>query len=228
MGEYLYLNQEDKFIISKLNSINVKSREFELIMNVYNQALEQVFEQLEIIKNSLLEMYGEEIINNIRKRIKSPISIINKMKKKNYEINYKNLIENIKDIAGIRIVCLIKDNIYFLAEIINKLPNINIVEIKDYIKKPKKSGYSGYHMIVETPMEIEGKKVPIKVEIQIRTMAMDFWASNEHKLKYKNKKKISFIDSKKLQIYAKFLNRLDNKINKLYKKQEVVLKEKYY
>ena len=107
---------------------------------------------------------------------------------------------------------------------IKQLPNIRIIKEKDYIKHPKESGYSGYHLIVETYVDIEEKKIPVKVEIQLRTMAMDFWATNEHKMKYKGTKKLSFVDSKKLTIYAKIVNFLDDKIMKIHKKQEITYK----
>lgn len=187
-------------------------------MEIYKQALKQVITQLEEVKEVLHNYYGYEIINSICSRIKTPQSIINKMKKKNYKHTYKNLVRNINDIAGIRIICPLKNNIYEMVKIIEKLPNIKIIKRKDYITKPKESGYSGYHLVVETPVEIRGRQVPIKVEIQIRTMAMDFWATNEHKIKYKNNKKLSFFDSKKLTIYAKILNVIDNQIMKISQK----------
>ncbi len=200
--------------------VNCKEKNFESLMSIYQKALEQVYGELNLIKEKTAELYGYDIISNITKRIKTPDSIVNKMKKKNYEINYKNLIENINDIAGIRVICPMKSNIYNVIDIINKMPNIKILKIKDYISKPKKSGYTGYHIIVETPIEIGEKEVPIKVEIQLRTMAMDFWATNEHKMKYKTKNKLSIVDSKKLTIYAKLLNFLDDRIAKIYQKQQ--------
>ena len=99
------------------------------------------------------------------------------------------------------------------------MPNMKVIKTKDYITKPKQSGYSGYHLIVETPVQVEQKVLPVKVEIQLRTMAMDFWATNEHKVKYKTDKKISNLDSKKMVIYARILNFIDTKISKLYSKQ---------
>lgn len=221
MDDDLYLSQEKGMISNGLVTIDVKAKEFDLIMDIYKQASEQVYKQLEMVKNALYKVYGIDIISTINMRIKTPTSIINKMKKKNYDMNYKNLVENINDIAGIRVISPVKDNIYSLVEIINKLPNVKVIKTKDYIKKPKKSGYSGYHLIVETPVEVQGRNLPIKVEIQLRTMAMDFWATNEHKLKYKTDKKLSIFDSKKLQLYAKLLNILDDKITKMYQKQKI-------
>ncbi len=172
-------------------------------------------------KNGLNQIYNYNIINNISKRIKTPESIKNKLEKKNYEHNFRNMIDKISDIAGIRITCPLKSDIYNVIDIIDELPEFEIIETKDYLSKPKKSGYSGYHLIIETPIEVEGKTVPVKVEIQIRTMAMDFWATNEHKMRYKSNKKLSIIDTKKLTAYAKIINILDDKIMEIYHKQEL-------
>ncbi len=205
---------------SGLVPINVGGRNFNILMSLYDKALEQVEEELTQIKKSFNKIYGYDIINNITTRIKTPNSIVNKMQKKHYEMNYKNLIENINDIAGVRVTCPLKNDIYKTVNVIKQIPNVRIIKIKDYIKKPKESGYSGYHLIVETDVEINGEIIPVKVEIQLRTMAMDFWATNEHKMKYKSTKKLSFWDSRKLTIYAKLVNFLDNKIMRIHKKQE--------
>ena len=190
-------------------------------MSIYEKALNQTFDTLLKVKNGLNKVYNYDIINNISKRIKSPKSIINKMEKKQYEINFKNIIDNINDVAGIRITCPIKSDIYEVINIIRQMPNIKIIEQKDYITKPTKSGYSGYHIIIETPVEIDEQKVPVKIEIQIRTMAMDFWATNEHKVRYKTNKKLSRLDSRKLTTYAKIINILDEKIMEIYNKHEI-------
>lgn len=205
---------------SGLVPISIGGRNFNILMSLYDKALEQVKEELTQIKKSFNKIYGYDIINNITTRIKTPNSIVNKMQKKHYEMNYKNLIENINDIAGIRVTCPLKNDIYKTVNVIKQIPNVRIIKIKDYIKKPKESGYSGYHLIVETDVEVNDEVIPVKVEIQLRTMAMDFWATNEHKMKYKSTKKLSFWDSKKLTIYAKLVNFLDNKIMRIHKKQE--------
>ena len=190
-------------------------------MNIYEMALNNVFESLTKIKDMLQEVYGYNTISSISKRIKTPNSIVNKLEKKHYEVSFENMIENINDIAGIRLTCPVKKDIYTMIDIIGKMPNINVIQTKDYISKPKKSGYSGYHMIISVPVEYNGKEVPVKVEIQIRTMAMDFWATNEHKIRYKSSKKLSILDSHKLTAYAKIINVIDDKIMEIYNKQEL-------
>lgn len=199
--------------------IDIKEKNFELLMKIYQKGAEQVLEELQQMKEGMSNLYGYEVINNITARIKTPSSIIRKMKKKNYPLTYQNLIEKINDIAGVRIICPLKNDIYTIVNLIEQMPNLKVIKAKDYLKKPKKSGYSGYHIIVQTLVTVEGAKLPIKVEIQLRTMAMDFWATNEHKMKYKTNKKLSFIDSKKLTIYAKILNLLDNRMMQICQKQ---------
>lgn len=199
--------------------IRVQDKTFEMLMVVYQSALDQVVNELMQIKISMNEIYGYEVINHITSRIKTPESIMKKMKKKKYEPNYQNLIHNINDIAGVRIICPLKSDIDTIVNIIEKMPNMKVIKSKDYITKPKQSGYSGYHLIIETPVQLEEKVLPVKVEIQLRTMAMDFWATNEHKMKYKTNKKMSHFDSKKMVVYAKILNFIDAKISNLYAKQ---------
>ncbi len=205
---------------NQLVPINVKEQEFQKIMRIYEMAMVQVRDDLEDIKNNLSNNYQYDVINNINCRIKTPDSIIKKMKRKQYDLNYKNLIENVDDIAGIRVVCPFKSDIPKVVEILEDNPNLEILQKKDYITKPKKSGYSGYHIIAQTPVNIGDAFANVKTEIQIKTMAMDFWSSTEHKLKYKAKNKLSKADSKKMVRYAKIINKMDNEIMKIHKKYE--------
>ena len=200
-------------------------------MSIYEKASIQVLQMLGGVQKEYNNIFNKNIINHTTSRIKEPKSILNKMKKKNLELNYKNLVDNINDIAGVRVVCPMKDDIYTIVKIIENVPNWNLICEKDYIKNPKKSGYSGYHLIVEVPVKITSdenedkaylkNQIFVKVEIQIRTMAMDFWATNEHKMKYKTNKNLSFIDSNRLKLYARIINVIDNKFAKINKKHEI-------
>lgn len=205
---------------NQLVPINVKEQEFQKIMRIYEMAMTQVKDDLENAKNSLSNFYQYDVINNINCRVKTPDSIIKKMKRKQYDLNYKNLIENVDDIAGIRVVCPFKSDVFKVVKIIEENPKLEILQKKDYITKPKKSGYSGYHIIAQTPVNIGNAFANVKTEIQIKTMAMDFWSSTEHKLKYKAKNKLSKTDSKKMVKYAKIINKMDNEIMKIHKKYE--------
>ena len=128
------------------------------------------------------------------------------------ELTYKDMIENINDIAGIRIVCPLKKDIVTIKEFLKKLPGVNVLKEKDYITNPKKSGYSSYHLILEVPVMLAKQNIYVKVEVQIRTIAMDFWASLEHKAKYKSDEEISKKESKEWINCAKMINKLDNKM----------------
>lgn len=205
--------------------IKKEYNEFEIIMLIYKKALNDTVEKFTHLKQLLNEHYKYEVITNITSRIKSPESIAGKMRKKKIEINYENMIQNINDIAGVRIVCNYKEDIYKIRNIIANQKDIKILKEKDYIKKAKKSGYSAYHIIVEMPVKIKEEIIHIKVEIQIRTQLMDFWATAEHKVKYKPKKKLSNIDSFKLYIYAKIINMINDKMFKIYKKQNTNVKD---
>lgn len=205
---------------NQLVPINVKEQEFQKVMRIYEMAMLQVKSDLENVKDDLKNSYNYDVINNINYRIKTPNSIIKKMKKKQYDLNYKNLIENVDDIAGIRVVCPFKSDISKVVKIIEDNPRLEILEEKNYIDTPKKSGYSGYHIIAQTPVNIGDAFANVKTEIQIRTMAMGFWSSTEHKLKYKAKNKLSKSDSNKLVKYAKMLNKMDNELTKIQKKYD--------
>ena len=209
--------QENLKLLS-LVPIDVQEKKFQTLMLIYEKAMIQAKEELEGFKTSLKEIYNYDVISNIESRIKTPDSIVKKMKKKNYDLNYEELIKNINDVAGIRIVCPFKTDVQKIRDIIEKNSNIEIIEVKDYINKPKKSGYSGIHLICQTPVNLGDNVAKVKVEIQIRTMAMDFWSTTEHKIKYKAKNKLKLIDSIKMVQYAKIVNKLDEKITKINSK----------
>lgn len=200
--------------------INIESKQYNDLLKIYEIAMHQVADTMNSIKERLNNMYGYTIIEKIDSRVKSKKSIMNKIKKKGIAPTYKSLVDNVDDIAGIRIICPLKDDIFFIKQIIQNIPNLNIIEEKDYIYNPKKSGYSAYHLIVETPVTINEETVIIKVEIQIRTVAMDFWSEMEHEIRYKTDNNLSKLDSNKLTWYAKALEKLQSKIIKIYRKHE--------
>ena len=210
-------NQKNLKLLS-LVPIDVQEKKFQTLMLIYEKAMTQAKEELEGFKISLKEIHNYDVISNIESRIKTPESIVKKMQKKHYDLNYEELIRNINDVAGIRIVCPFKTDIFKIKEVIEKNSSLEILEIKDYVNTPKKSGYSGLHIIVQTPVNIGDTVVAVKVEIQIRTMAMDFWSTTEHKIKYKAKNKLSIIDSIKMVQSAKIVNKLDEKITNINSK----------
>jgi len=205
----------ENFLENKEQTLDVKEEPFDKLMFFYKSALSQLTTQMNIIKDEFRIMYNYDLIDHIDTRIKEPKSIIKKMEKRKYEKTYINLIEKINDIAGMRIVCTLKDDIFLIKKLIKQLPDIHILKEKDYVTKPKESGYSSYHMIVEVPVKLTQKTVYVKCEIQIRTLAMDFWANFEHKVRYKKETDVSKKTSNELIACAKMINKFDNKMMEL-------------
>lgn len=182
-------------------------------MSIYSLSIEEINK---IIKEMEVKYKELNLIDHVKCRIKSPKSIVNKMKKKKYNLTYKEMINKVNDIAGIRIICPFQENVYIVRELLLEDPNIRILNEKDYIQSPKKSGYSSLHLIVEVPVKTDMGKIYVKAEIQIRTMAMDFWASLEHELKYKNNN-VTKAASKRLLKAAKVMKKLDYEMSVLAK-----------
>lgn len=202
--------------IFKNANIEKQGEEFNKLMFLYSSALKELETKINIMKEQFKYFYDYNLINNIKTRIKEPNSIINKMKKKNYELTYQNMIDYINDVAGIRVICPLKQDIFIVKEIIKSFPNCSVIKEKDYITQPKKTGYSSYHLIVEYPVNFEQTVIPVKVEIQICTMAMDFWSNLEHEIKYKPSQKVDSKISKELISCAQLVNKLDDKMMKIY------------
>ena len=155
------------------------------VILVYNAALKEIGTKLEILNEEFKHVHRYNPIEHIKSRIKTSESIVKKLKRHGYESTIENMVQYVNDIAGIRVICSFTSDIYRIAEMISNQNDIKILSIKDYIKNPKESGYKSYHMLVSIPIFLSDRKVDTKVEIQIRTVAMDFWASLEHKIRYK-------------------------------------------
>lgn len=155
------------------------------LMSYYKCAIMEVETKFKVLDEQFSLRYDANPIETIKTRLKSPESIMRKMKKKGLPFTTDAIEENITDIAGIRVICSFKKDIYKLAKCLLQQDDIILVEKKDYIENPKESGYRSLHLIVEVPIFLEDEKRPMKVEVQLRTIAMDFWASLEHKLRYK-------------------------------------------
>lgn len=152
---------------------------------VYSAALRQIETKMEILNDEFQHVHQYNPIEHIKARIKTPESIVKKLKRNGYESTIDNMVKYINDIAGIRIICSFTSDIYRIADMISDQRDIKVIAVKDYITFPKASGYKSYHMIVTVPVYLSDRTVDTKVEIQIRTVAMDFWASLEHKIHYK-------------------------------------------
>lgn len=190
------------------HQIDIKSDDYKKVIFLYNSVIKELKTKIEILNDEYKYFHEYEPIEYVTTRLKSPESILGKLKRKNYELTYENMLEKVNDIAGIRIVCNFKDDVYNIVEAIENFQDIRILEKKDFMKKPKSSGYMSYHMIVELPISFSKGVIYVKAEIQVRTLGMDFWANLEHKLKYKNSK-ITKKQSKELEKYAKVINNID-------------------
>lgn len=188
-------------------------QEINNIMINYMCALKRLETQIEIINDEFQYKNNHNPIEHIKTRVKSVDSIIAKIKKYDIEFSTENIIEYVNDLIGARIVCCFKSDIYKIVEIIKKSSVLEVIKEKDYIKNPKESGYASYHLIVNVPVNLSTGIVKIKAEIQIRTIAMDFWASLEHKLNYKFSKNISNSLKEELVENSKMVNKLDKRMN---------------
>lgn len=182
---------------------------------LYNSALKEVKTKVEILNDEFQQVHQYNPIEYVKARIKTPESIVKKLKRHGKESSIENMIRYINDIAGIRIVCSFTSDIYKLAEMIGKQRDLTVVSVKDYIKNPKDSGYKSYHMLVTVPIFMSDRVVNTKVEIQIRTMAMDFWASLEHKIYYKFEGNAPDYISKDLKECSDVVSMLDAKMLQL-------------
>lgn len=182
------------------------------VMFLYKSAIKEVGTKLEILNDEFQYVHQYNPIEYIKSRIKSPESIVKKLKRNGYESSIRNMVEHINDIAGIRLVCSFTSDIYRLAEMIGKQNDLTVVSVKDYIKHPKESGYKSYHMLVTVPIFLSDRVEDVKVEIQIRTMAMDFWASLEHKIYYKFEGNAPEYISRDLRECSGIVSMLDEKM----------------
>lgn len=161
------------------------TKQFDNLMMMYRCAIREIETKLRVLDDEFSIKYNRNPISSIKTRIKTPQSIYNKLELNGFEFTEENIRTQLNDVAGIRVICPFIDDIYTVADLIMEQDDIHVVRIKDYIKNPKANGYRSYHMIVDIPVFFSTGKTPMRAEIQIRTIGMDFWASLEHQLRYK-------------------------------------------
>ena len=189
------------------------------LLLVYKFAVEEIKTKLNILDEEFGNIHDYNPIEHVRYRVKKPNSIIEKLERLGLEPTIENAKNNIFDIAGIRIICAFSADIYNVVELLSKQSDIKIVDIKDYIKNPKENGYRSLHVHIEYPVFLSSGTVPTRVEIQLRTIAMDFWASIEHKIYYKYREKAPGEIQNKLVECAGMISSLDNRMYQI--KQEI-------
>ena len=165
--------------------INENIRPMNELMAYYRCAIMEVETKFKVLNEEFSLQYDRNPIEGIKTRLKSKEGIVRKLNRKDLPFSLKSIEENIKDVAGVRVICSFPEDIYMLADCLLNQDDIKLIEKKDYIKNPKKSGYRSFHLIIEVPIFLKNEKRRMKVEVQLRTIAMDFWASLEHKLRYK-------------------------------------------
>ena len=176
---------------------------------VYNSALKEIGTKLEILNDEFQHVHRYNPIEHIKLRLKTSESIVKKLKKYGHESTIENMVEYVNDIAGIRVICSFTSDIYRIAEMLGGQNDIKVLSVKDYIKNPKPSGYKSYHMLVTVPIFLSDRIVDTKVEVQIRTVAMDFWASLEHKIHYKFEGEVPTHIERELVECANMVSELD-------------------
>ncbi len=186
--------------------------EWKKVMLMYDSALKEINTKLEILNNEFKLNHQYNPIEHITSRMKSPQSIAKKLRHNNRELTVENIVKYINDVAGIRIICSFTSDIYRIADLIAAQSDVNVLKVKDYMMCPKPNGYTSYHMIISVPIYLSETMVNVKAEIQIRTIAMDFWASLEHKIYYKFEGNAPERISKELKECAEIVSFLDHKM----------------
>ncbi len=193
---------------------------------IYNAALKMMETKMEILNDEFQHVHRYNPIEHIKARIKTPESIVKKLKRDGHESTIDNMVKYVNDIAGIRIICSFTSDIYRIVDMISEQRDIRVMAVKDYITFPKASGYKSYHMIVTVPVYLSDRTVDTKVEIQIRTVAMDFWASLEHKIHYKFEGDVPEYIKSELVECARMVSDLDVRMLKLNEEILAITRER--
>ena len=201
----------------QLQRIKQFKEEMTRFMMTYKFGLDEMNTKLMILQEEFQHFHDYNPIEHIKSRIKTPESIIQKMYRKNLNMSLDSVKHHIHDIVGFRVVCSFVSDIYRLSEMIQKQKDVTLVTCKDYIKNPKPNGYQSLHLIVSVPVFMSDREENVFVEIQIRTVAMDFWASLEHKIFYKYNKSVPDHLLQELQETAAIVNQLDHRMEELHK-----------
>lgn len=195
--------------------------EFQRLMAYYRCAMMEIETKFKVLNEEFSLQYDRNPINSIKTRLKKMPSIIEKMERKNYPMSVSAIEEYLNDVAGIRVVCSFPEDVYCLANALLKQDDIFLLQKKDYIANPKENGYRSLHLIVSVPIFLENEKRMMKVEIQLRTIAMDCWASLEHQLRYKKDKDFTKEMEQELYECAKMSMELDSRMDRLRNEADI-------
>lgn len=219
-----------------LNFMQQNKKPFDLLMSYYECAIMEIETKFRVLNHELSLEYDNNPIESIKTRVKSYDSILKKIRRKNIPLNLQAIEENLKDIAGVRVICSFPDDIYKLAESFLKQDDITLIERKDYIKNPKPSGYRSLHLIVQVPIFLQNEKKMVNVEVQFRTIAMDFWASLDHKMRYKKELSDEEVEILQEELYDcakqsaaldERMQRIRDRITQKREKEAILLEDKH-
>ena len=213
---------QKEIISDPFSSINMDEeitdtlQEFLTLQQVYDAGIKEVRTKLEILDDEFRVKHDHNPIHHMEYRLKSVKSILGKLEKRGLEVSLESIVINLTDIAGVRVICNYVSDVYKIADLLIKQSDIKLIKKKDYIKHPKENGYRSLHLVVEIPIFLAEKVQPIPVEIQIRTIAMDFWASLEHHLRYKADNEVPDGVRDELIDCAKTISHLDYKMQGIH------------
>ena len=226
-GNAIRVTESETFTLIQLEEERQKLKKKELLKNMLTDsefsiqgqcAINLMMTKIDIINTFLLMKTGRNYIQMKTGRLKSYDSVCKKMQKKGLDMNFAQAVEKINDLIGVRAVCAYVDDIYKVADLIQKQQDIRIIKIKDYIKQPKKSGYQSLHLILEIAIPFQNENQWVKLELQLRTAAMDYWANLDHQLRYKRGQKQAAVINEELKQCASMISQLDQKMLAIRKK----------
>lgn len=181
----------------------------------YSAAMREVQTKLEILDDEFQARHKRNPIHHMQSRMKSIQSMMEKLQRKHFTISMDSAVENLRDIAGIRVICSYVQDVYTVAALLTNQDDVTLVEVRDYIKHPKANGYRSLHLIIEIPVFLQEGRITVPVEVQLRTIAMDFWASLEHSMRYKANDMIPEDISQELQQVGEDIAVLDQRMQSL-------------
>lgn len=214
-------DEEEGLILSRAGDYLDMARHYKQIMMFYEAGIDQLTAKLEILNREFQLCNDRNPIENVKSRIKSQESILRKMEKQGLPLTFGYMMDYIHDVAGIRVICPFITDVYQIARLLIGQPDVELVQIKDYIREPKENGYRSLHMIVTVEVHFSDRRKKVPVEIQLRTIAMNFWASTEHQLRYKKERNFTEEIHRQLKECADIMAEADQRMQKLAENLEV-------
>lgn len=217
----------DFFAIDKLSQHDEElllesAMQLQQVMMLYEAGIREIKTKLDILSDESRISGKPSPIDSIKSRIKTPRSIIHKLKRRGFPITLQSMMENLNDIGGIRVICPFIEDIYVVADMLIRQDDLALIERKDYIENPKPNGYRSLHLILQVPIFLSDRTQPVRIELQLRTIAMDFWASLEHQLRYKADVEVPAYISDDLKACADVIAATDEEMQRIAKELHVL------